>query len=1210
MVGLPFPNSGASNREQSWDNGTPFSSSGDIPIDPALNETPVDPALLAEEGMSRRIQTPQPPPLYPPYQSSRVDSYPQGPQGDPFAQPPPVYIPVEEPVPLPAKPVKKRKRPVAREEECGFCSGNDSENRQGQPELMVSCVDCGRSGHPSCMDLDNMGNAMRSYEWQCATCKSCNVCRRKGNEASMLICDFCDRGWHMSCFNPPFHEPPEGRWLCPCCRLVGSDDLMVDGVEHEQSPEIQEISPPVPPERELSVASSSRHLPPSSDTQHVLDHVVTTDASEVEADTVGRTPRKRTKGRKSRKGKEVARDEEDEQYPPAITPMPTIRKLRIRLNSPPPPVVENETPTIRLRVPARGKGKAREDGVEEPFERSLFDDILSVDDRDIRETTIKDGDVSRFDRSRATAEERLVPRLLAPDPPETPIAGPSTRPLRSHATPITPHAPSSSMSPAPSAATPGPHSMFPPNGLRIRKIRFGEFDIDTWYDAPFPEEYAAIPDGRLWMCEYCLKYMKSRFSATRHQLKCKVRHPPGDEIYRDGRTSIFEVDGRKNKIYCQNLCLLSKMFLDHKSLFYDVEPFLFYVMTETNEDGAHFVGYFSKEKLSPKNYNVSCIMTLPVRQRQGWGNLLIDFSYLLSKKEQRAGSPEKPLSALGALGYRNYWTLSLMRYLQTALPNPQLEDISAATSMTPEDIHATLIYLNMISVLDNPQALKPLPGQTVKFPKGRRNGIARKHLTRTITQDEEKTKGPFVPPTRYKVRWDADQVDEYLTRWEAKGYLKLRPEKLKWSPFILSRAHKTQSSEADGEVGKDDAEIPPSESNGVTMEDGVEVNKTRSLAFALFDDDNVEVVRASTSRDPVPSETTDADRSRAWSPSAEPIERTRPKRNRTRDVDDTPSVRRLRSRDSVVESTPVGLRPRTPRGEASSRLERRKNPTRSRLDISSTPGSHPNLNGNSAVPPSLDDDAAYAAQLAKELDNPHRQLRTRRLSTDQSTPILVSTPRSSSPRKRRRVDSSPEVETTPVPRTSTTRRTSRRVVDTLVPHLKPTTSTPSQKSQKMTNGRSTRTPRTRPSRSAIMALRQEEEEDEQLPTNGAYATEGPLINGYAATDQGVDDARYDDADTPVTGVTAASRHSVPSDDTMIGGEPTGLKASTPFGLVPSPALDALSVLAQVAVEDAHKYIVDFGSIASAPVAQTVPDEDAEGEEDEDAEGEPDDDANM
>lgn len=68
------------------------------------------------------------------------------------------------------------------------------------------------------------------------------------------------------------------------------------------------------------------------------------------------------------------------------------------------------------------------------------------------------------------------------------------------------------------------------------------------------------------------------------------------------------------------------MFLDHKSLFYDVEPFLFYVITEVDEVGARFVGYFSKEKRSPKDFNVSCIMTLPVRQRKGWGNLLIDFS--------------------------------------------------------------------------------------------------------------------------------------------------------------------------------------------------------------------------------------------------------------------------------------------------------------------------------------------------------------------------------------------------------------------------------------------------------------------------------------------------------------------------------------------------------------------------------------------------------
>ena len=78
---------------------------------------------------------------------------------------------------------------------------------------------------------------------------------------------------------------------------------------------------------------------------------------------------------------------------------------------------------------------------------------------------------------------------------------------------------------------------------------------------------------------------------------------------------------RALQFWGERLSLKSGTFIS-----YDVEPFLFYVITEMDEDGAHFVGYFSKEKLSPKNYNVSCIMTLPVRQRQGWGSLLIDFS--------------------------------------------------------------------------------------------------------------------------------------------------------------------------------------------------------------------------------------------------------------------------------------------------------------------------------------------------------------------------------------------------------------------------------------------------------------------------------------------------------------------------------------------------------------------------------------------------------
>uniref|UniRef100_A0A672Q0Q0 Histone acetyltransferase n=1 Tax=Sinocyclocheilus grahami TaxID=75366 RepID=A0A672Q0Q0_SINGR len=229
----------------------------------------------------------------------------------------------------------------------------------------------------------------------------------------------------------------------------------------------------------------------------------------------------------------------------------------------------------------------------------------------------------------------------------------------------------------------------------IKTILFGRYELDTWYHSPYPEEYARL--GRLYICEFCLKYMKSQTILRRHMAKCVWKHPPGDEVYRKGAISVFEVDGKKNKIYCQNLCLLAKLFLDHKTLYYDVEPFLFYVMTEADNTGCHLVGYFSKEKNSFLNYNVSCILTMPQYMRQGYGKMLIDFSYLLSKVEERVGSPERPLSDLGLISYRSYWKEVLLRYMYNFKGKEiSIKEISQETAVNSVDIVSTLQSLQML----------------------------------------------------------------------------------------------------------------------------------------------------------------------------------------------------------------------------------------------------------------------------------------------------------------------------------------------------------------------------------------------------------------------------------------------------------------------------------------------------------------------------------
>uniref|UniRef100_A0A8R1HMU8 histone acetyltransferase n=2 Tax=Caenorhabditis japonica TaxID=281687 RepID=A0A8R1HMU8_CAEJA len=228
------------------------------------------------------------------------------------------------------------------------------------------------------------------------------------------------------------------------------------------------------------------------------------------------------------------------------------------------------------------------------------------------------------------------------------------------------------------------------NARLPRSIQMGGYLMQTWYGSPFPAEYINVEC--LLICEFCMFYARSDPVMQNHAKKCTMRAPPGKEIYRKDYISVFEVDGKAERSYCQHVCLISRLFLESKTVFYDTEPFLFYIVTVNDEMGCHFAGYFSKEKYEPDRNNLSCIMTLPCYQDKGFGRFLIDISYALSRREKWLGGPEQPLSDLGRIAYGSYFRGVIFKFLKKNYENIELADnlsvldISEATGIHPNDV--------------------------------------------------------------------------------------------------------------------------------------------------------------------------------------------------------------------------------------------------------------------------------------------------------------------------------------------------------------------------------------------------------------------------------------------------------------------------------------------------------------------------------------------
>ncbi|CAJ0578313.1 unnamed protein product, partial [Mesorhabditis spiculigera] len=239
----------------------------------------------------------------------------------------------------------------------------------------------------------------------------------------------------------------------------------------------------------------------------------------------------------------------------------------------------------------------------------------------------------------------------------------------------------------------------------VESIVLGKWEINPWYWSPYPAPFDTA--SRLFICEFCLSYFKDLNDYAKHtKFACTSKTPPGKEIYKKGNLRLYEVFGSAQKLYAQSLCLMSKLFLDHKTLYYDVGTFIFYVLCEADADGSHIVGNFSKE--TNTGNNLACIMVLPPYQRKGYGKLLIQISYELSSREGWIGTPEKPLSDLGKVSYRSYWWWVLLETLER-LDSPQtirMSIVEDEAGIHTDDIFATLHPVNMTKSWKGEQVVK------------------------------------------------------------------------------------------------------------------------------------------------------------------------------------------------------------------------------------------------------------------------------------------------------------------------------------------------------------------------------------------------------------------------------------------------------------------------------------------------------------------------
>ncbi|KAK6363314.1 hypothetical protein TWF730_000752 [Orbilia blumenaviensis] len=274
-----------------------------------------------------------------------------------------------------------------------------------------------------------------------------------------------------------------------------------------------------------------------------------------------------------------------------------------------------------------------------------------------------------------------------------------------------------------------------PDLPNLREVVYGGLVIQPEHESSGYPIDALMASGyqadRLFVCNKCFKYTCNPSELYQHErLSGDLERPRGTLVheFEGGRYQIYEVDGadQSERLFLQSMCLFGKFFIENKSIWYEFDNYMFYVLVERQgepqgqEHEFSVAGFFSKEKVSWDQNNLSCIILFPQYRSGGLGNALIDFSYYVSQAIGRIGGPEKPISKLGQRGYDRYWRKSIAAAIleKTATRKTDGRPSKRATSRTRKD------------------STKAQPPNTRARPGDISIGVADIHGTQTISVED------------------------------------------------------------------------------------------------------------------------------------------------------------------------------------------------------------------------------------------------------------------------------------------------------------------------------------------------------------------------------------------------------------------------------------------------------------------------------------------